>query len=252
MNILEIKNLYKTYSGNDGFTLTDINFNLEKGKLCAIVGESGCGKTTLFRLIAGLEHPDDGEIKIAEKVVSDISKMVPPQKRNVGMVFQDFALFPHLTVAENIGYSLKNNKKQKVKEILKTMRLENFDQYYPNELSTGQQQRVALARTLVTNPKLLLLDEPFSNLDALLKGALREELSAMIKPLGISVLFITHDLDDALAIADELVIMKDGRMLASGSVESISRDTKNEYVQSIFSNLKASANRVLEALSDNE
>lgn len=249
MNILEIKNLQKTYSGNQNFALGNFNFNLEKGKICAVVGESGCGKTTLFRLIAGLEHPDNGEIKIANQVVSNLSKIVTPQKRNVGMVFQDFALFPHLTVARNIGYSLPLNESEKIKDVLKTMDLEGFDQRFPHELSTGQQQRVALARTLVTNPQLLLLDEPFSNLDALLKNSLRRELSEMIKPLGISILFITHDLDDALAIADEVVIMKDGKLLESGSITMVSQHAKNEYVKSIFSNLKSSAEIIIHKLS---
>jgi iron(III) transport system ATP-binding protein len=250
MNILEIKNLNKTYEGNQNFALSEFNFNLEKGKICAVVGESGCVKTTLFRLIAGLENPDSGEIKIANQVVSNLLKIVVPQKRNVGMVFQDFALFPHLTVAQNIGFSLKSNEVGKIKDVLKTMKLESFDHRFPNELSTGQQQRVALARTLVTNPQLLLLDEPFSNLDALLKDSLRKELIAMIKPLGISVLFITHDLEDALAIADEVVIVKDGKLLESGSIAAVSQHAKNEYVKSIFSNLKSSAERIIHKLKD--
>lgn len=244
MKILEIENLSKTYDGKK-YALSNCSFSLQTGKICAVVGESGSGKSTLLRLIAGLEQPNGGNIKIKEKVVSDDSKIVLPQKRNIGLVFQDFALFPHMTVEQNITFGLKANKKETVKILLKLIKMEEYGKVYPNELSGGQEQRVAIARTLALNPELLLLDEPFSNLDAGLKSELRQEIRKIVKEVGTSMIFITHDLLDAIDIADEVIFLQDGIMLRHSSINDFSQNIENTEVEKIISDLKSNAERVL-------
>ena len=179
-NILEIEGLSKSYDGKKN-ALNDCNFSLEKGEICAIVGESGSGKTTLLRLIAGLERPTNGCIKINGQLVSSDSQITPPQKRQIGMVFQDYALFPHMTVKQNIGFGLKNPSNNEIHDLLNLIKMNSYADAYPSELSGGQEQRVAIARTLALKPNLLLLDEPFSNLDVGLKSDLRKEIQSIAK-----------------------------------------------------------------------
>ena len=179
-NVLEIEGLFKSYDGKK-YALKDCTFSLKKGEICSVVGESGSGKTTLLRLIAGLERPTNGCIKLNDKLVSSDSHITPPQKRQIGMVFQDYALFPHMTVEENIGFGLKNSNNEKISDLLNLIKMNSFGKAYPSELSGGQEQRVALARTLALNPNLLLLDEPFSNLDIGLKSELRLEIKRIVK-----------------------------------------------------------------------
>ncbi|BDS10356.1 ABC transporter ATP-binding protein [Aureispira anguillae] len=250
MDILSIKNLSKSYNWGKEYALKDVNFALKEGSICAIVGESGSGKTTLLRLIAGLERPNSGTIVVKGKEVSGMTKIVPPQKRNVGMVFQNFALFPHLTVAQNIAYGLKNKNTKKVDELLHIIELDGYGGRYPNELSGGQQQRVALARTLAVDPELLLLDEPFSSLDAELKSNLRQEVYRIVKQINISVLFITHDIQDAIAIADEIIFLKNGKIVEQGILQGLYKNTKNDYARAIFSNLVSTSKNVLAALDE--
>lgn len=242
--ILEIAGLSKSYDGKKN-ALSDCSFFLETGKICAVVGESGSGKSTLLRLIAGLERPNLGVIKIKGEIVSNDSQITPPQKRNVGLVFQDFALFPHLTVAQNIAYGLKENIKETVKRLLKMIKMEAYATQYPSALSGGQEQRVALARTLALNPELLLLDEPFSNLDAGLKSELRREIRQIVKEIGMSMMFITHDFFDAIDIADEIIFLKNGTILQHSSITDFSGNIRNEEVKRIISDLKANATRAL-------
>ena len=243
-NILEIKNLSKSYNGKI-YALKNCNFSVKKGKTCAIVGESGSGKTTLLRLISGLETPDNGSIVIDEKTVSNDNLISPPNKRKVGMVFQDYALFPHLTVEENIGFGIKENKKDTIQEMLSLIDMKSFSKSYPSELSGGQEQRVAIARTLALKPKLLLLDEPFSNLDLGLKSKLRKEITKISKQVGITLIFITHDIFDVIDIADQIVFLKNGILLQNASLKEFIKNPKGKEIHKMVSNLKTDIRQFL-------
>lgn len=246
-NILEVSQLSKSYDGQK-LVLSNCNFQLERGKICAIVGESGSGKSTLFRLIAGLERPDDGQIKIDEKIVSNDRIILAPQKRKVGFVFQNYALFPHLTVAQNIAFGLKKDKEKTVLRLLKLIKMEGYGKVYPSELSGGQEQRVAIARTLALTPSLLLLDEPFSNLDASLKSGLRQEIKLIVKKVGTSMMFITHDIIDALDIADELLLLKEGNIVEYTSITNLSQTIQNGELKKLLTELKHNTTRILNFL----
>lgn len=243
-SILEISKLSKSYDGKVK-VLSDFNFNMESGKICAIVGESGSGKSTLLRLIAGLERPEEGEIKIAQSIVSDNTKIVKPQLRNIGFVFQDFALFPHLTVEQNIAYGIKHNKSKTIDNLLKLVKMEGYNKSYPSQLSGGQEQRVALARTLAIEPKLLLLDEPFSSLDIGLRSELRKEIKGIVKKLNTSMIFITHDISDAIDIADEIIFLRNGKIVQHSPISELSKSTENKDISNIMSELKANMEGVL-------
>lgn len=245
MHILNIQNLSKSYDGKN-WALKDCSFQLEKGKICAVIGESGSGKSTLIRLIAGLEHPENGSIIINEKAMSTDHKIVPPQERNVGLVFQNFALFPHLTVEQNIAFGIKD--KEKITQMLQLIKMEDFRKRYPSELSGGQQQRVAIARTLALSPQLLLLDEPFSSLDSHLKADLRNEIKNIVNEIGVSMVFITHDILDALDIADEIIFLKEGKILQHTSTKNIFKDLKNIDIQNTLNGLKSSAEKILKMM----
>ena len=250
MKILEIENLSKSYESKLE-VVSNCSFSIESGNICAIVGESGSGKSTLFRLIAGLERPEKGSIKVKEKIVSNDKFIVAPKDRNVGLVFQDFSLFPHLTVRENIEFGLKKNKDEKVEKLLEIIKMENFPNRYPNELSGGQQQRVSLAQSLSMNPELLLLDEPFSSLDSQLKSKIRQELRDIIKKIGISSVFITHDIIDALEIADEIIFMDNGKIIKQCLIEDVFKEIKDEKIQNNMAELKRNAELILNALKKN-
>jgi len=212
MMFLEVSSLTFSYVGPEGpFVLENFDLSLSKGELAGLAGPSGQGKSTLLRLIAGFEKPLDGRIIIDGTMVNDaaVNLSLAPEKRTVGMVFQDYGLFPHLTVARNIGYGLhrfsKNDREKRLKEMLELVRLEDLPSRLPAELSGGQQQRVALARALAPAPKLLLLDEPMSNLDADLKEELRSELRDIILITQTTALFVSHDLADLTAVCDRII-----------------------------------------------
>ncbi|MEL6866061.1 MAG: ABC transporter ATP-binding protein [Bacteroidota bacterium] len=247
MNVLEVKDLSKSYDGQQ-YALSECSFSLAEGKILAIVGRSGSGKSTLLRLIAGLERPNQGSIVIKERVVSDDGYIAPPQERQVGLVMQEGALFPHLTVAQNIAFGLKEKKGAVVEALLKKIKMPDYAKRYPSELSGGEQQRVALARTLAMNPELLLLDEPFSSLDAGLKTNLRQEIHRIIKEIGKSMIFITHDIYDAIDIADEIIFLQDGRIIRHCPIEAIFEAIENEAIQKNMLQLKQSAERILSVI----
>lgn len=210
---IQIKDLRFCYKNNDP-VINKFNLTIEKGEIVSILGESGSGKSTILRLLSGLETPCNGSIIINNEVMADDQHFVLPEKRGIGFVFQDYALFPHMTVEENVQFGLKKlsrkEKKHRIHEVLELVNMSNFRKRYPHELSGGQQQRVALARTLAPNPKLLLLDEPFCNLDADLQIKIRNELKDIIKKSGVTSIFVTHDREDSRAIADRIITMRDG------------------------------------------
>jgi iron(III) transport system ATP-binding protein len=185
------------------------------GRVVALLGPSGCGKTTLLRCIAGLERPDGGQVRLDDRPLSGPGVLVPPERRRIGMVFQDGALFPHLTVAGNVGYGLRRQERAggRVEEALELVDLAGFGDRLPASLSGGQQQRVALARALVTRPSVLLLDEPFSNLDTILRVQIRGEVQRLLAGLGVTAVFVTHDQEEAFVVGDEVAVMLGGRVV---------------------------------------
>jgi iron(III) transport system ATP-binding protein len=195
---------------------------VEGGEFVALLGPSGCGKTTLLRLVAGFEKPDSGEVRLGDRVVADAGMWVEPERRRVGMVFQDYALFPHLTVAENVGFGLpRRERRSRVPIVLALVDLCGLGGRYPHELSGGQQQRVALARALAPNPQLVLLDEPWSNIDPHLRASMRNELAQILRSIGVTVVLVTHDREEAFSLADRIAIMRDGTVVQEGSPEEV-------------------------------
>ncbi|MET0561718.1 MAG: ABC transporter ATP-binding protein [Gaiellaceae bacterium] len=193
-----------------------------RGEIVALLGPSGCGKTTLLRLIAGFERPDDGSVTVDGRLVASPAAWIAPEARRVGMVFQDYALFPHLTVAGNIGFGLpRRTRASRVPELLEIVGLDGLGRRYPHELSGGQQQRVALARALAPSPELVLLDEPWSNVDPFLRETLRAEVAEIIRPLGVTVLLVTHDREEAFSLADRIALMRDGTVVQEGTAEEL-------------------------------
>lgn len=227
---VELKNINKSFKN---FKATDnVSFGIEKGKLIGLLGASGSGKTTILRMIAGLETPDSGDIIIDGKRVNDI----PAGKRGIGFVFQNYALFRHITVYDNIAFGLKINKtpkdeiKERVTELIKLIGLEGFENRYPHQLSGGQRQRVAFARALAPRPQLLLLDEPFAAIDAKVRKELRSWLREMIDKLGITSIFVTHDQDEAIEVADEIIITNNGKIEQMGTPTQIYKNPQTPYV----------------------
>jgi len=201
-----------------------VDLELHRGEIVALLGPSGCGKTTVLRVIAGFEHADGGSVAIGGRIVADAARgtHVAPQERRVGMVFQDYALFPHLDVAGNVGYALgRRPDRARVEEVLALVGLDGLGHRKPHELSGGQQQRVALARALAPSPAVVLLDEPFSNLDAALRAEVRGEVRRLLRAAGVSALLVTHDQDEALSLADRVAVMHDGRIQQVGTPEVV-------------------------------
>lgn len=237
--ILTIQNAIKTFNSGKVIALNDVSSSLEKGNILAIVGESGSGKTTLIRLITGLETLDQGTIILQGKTVASDTIFIAPEKRKVGMVFQDYALFPHLTVFENISYGISKlvTKKERVNEVLSLVGLEGLENRYPHELSGGQQQRIALARALAPSPELLILDEPFCNLDVILRVQLREDISKIIKKTNTTAIFVTHDIKDALAISDDILVLQNGKIVQSGKTTAVTANPNNTYVKLLLASV---------------
>lgn len=231
---VELKNINKYY-GN--FKASDnVSFGIEQGKLVALLGPSGSGKTTILRMIAGLEYPDEGDILIDGKVVNKI----PASKRGIGFVFQSYALFKYMTVFDNVAFGLEVQKvpkdeiKERVNELIELVGLKGLEKRYPNQLSGGQRQRVAFARALAPNPKLLLLDEPFAAIDAKIRQELRSWLKEMIEKLGITSIFVTHDQDEAIEVADQIIITNKGRIEQIGTPLEVYQNPQTAFTASFF------------------
>ena len=221
MSFVSVENLQKNYGSTAVFS--DINCDIHKGEFVTLLGPSGCGKSTLLRCIAGLTPVTSGRIFLDGKDLVPVS----PQKRGIGMVFQSYALFPNMNVEQNVAFGLRMQKvstdemKQRVAEVLKLVELNEFATRYPHQLSGGQCQRVALARSLVTRPRLLLLDEPLSALDARIRKHLREQIRAIQQELGLTTIFVTHDQEEALTMSDRIFLMNQGRIVQSGDAETL-------------------------------
>lgn len=238
-NYVELRNINKHFGSCKASD--QINIGIKKGKLAALLGPSGSGKTTILRMIAGLENPDSGEIIIDGRIVND----VPGSERGIGFVFQNYALFRYMTVYENIAFGLRVNKGNKadrnkidarVRELIRLIGFEGLENRYPNQLSGGQKQRVAFARALAPNPQLLLLDEPFAAIDAKVRQELRSWLRGMIDRLGITSIFVTHDQDEAIEVADEIIVTNEGRVEQAGTPMEIYKNPATPFMAQFIGN----------------
>jgi len=244
MAFLEIENLRKSYGAQT--VVQNFDLAVERGEFISFLGPSGCGKTTTLRMVAGFETPSAGAIRINDK---DVTRLRPNQ-RNVGMVFQSYALFPNMTVAGNVGFGLRVAKQPaaqisaRVEEMLKLIKLPTLGGRYPYQLSGGQQQRVALARALAIKPQVLLLDEPLSALDAKIRVALREEIRAVQRSLGITTIYVTHDQEEALSMSDRIVVMNEGRVEQIGTPFEIYNFPRTRFVASFVGTLNILRGRV--------
>ncbi|GAB4491953.1 MAG: ABC transporter ATP-binding protein [Anaerolineales bacterium] len=234
MKTLQIQNLTKQFSSATQPAVNNVSFALEDGEILALVGPSGCGKTTTLRLIAGLERPDSGRITINGVLAASESCFLPPEKRGVGLVFQDHALFPHLTVFENVAFGLQGRKRAEIQsivsEMLNLVNLQSLARRYPHALSGGERQRVALARALAPRPILVLMDEPFSSLDADMRLEMREQVRNILKSMRATVVFVTHDQEEALFMGDRLAVFQRGRIEQIGAPEEIFHTSATRFV----------------------
>ena len=230
--ILELKQLNKNF---DKPVLKDINLEIEQGQIISILGKSGSGKSTLLNVIAGFEKANSGSLHINGQIIFDKKKNTEPQDRNIGFVFQNYALFPHLTVEKNLLFGVKNKKnKTLVKELLEMVDLEGYEKKYPHELSGGEQQRISIARVLATDPDIILLDEPFSSVDTLLKTQIEKDLLAIIKKSRKTAIFVTHDPKEAMAISDKIAFLENSEIVQYDTPQNIYYQPKSNTVASFF------------------
>jgi len=228
---IELQNISKTYPGATVPAVNNINLAIKKGEILTLLGPSGCGKTTLLRIIAGFEKSDTGQLYLADQLVSSCDYWLPPERRSVGMVFQDYALFPHLNVKNNITFGYKGeDREERAREVLELVNLTGYEGRFPHELSGGQQQRVALARALNRKPVVVLLDEPFSNLDADLTMQMRVELQKILKEAGTTAIFVSHNQKDALSISDRIVVINEGVIQQIGTPREVYQYPDNIFV----------------------
>ncbi|GAA0371447.1 ABC transporter ATP-binding protein [Bacillus horti] len=236
--ILEVHQLQQKF--NQVYALRDVSFSMQEGEIICILGPSGCGKSTLLQQIAGIQQPYEGEIYMNQTLVANKKRSLPPEKRQINMVFQDYALWPHMSVYENIVYGLKRQKisakerEIRVNELVELLNLHGLLQRLPAHLSGGQQQRIGIARALATKPRLLLMDEPLSNLDIKLRMHMRNELSFLLRKLGVTVLYVTHDMYEAFALADRLMILKDGLIEQFATPKEVFETPKSPWVAQLL------------------
>ena len=236
INVSELNFKYNSYKETK--VLDNISFDVGKGEIACLLGPSGCGKTSTLRLIAGLETPNSGSITIAGGSVADDRTFLEPHKRGIGFLFQDFALFPHLTVQQNIGWGLinldKKDKVKRIKELLDQTSMVAHGDKYPHELSGGEQQRVSLARALAPRPTLLLLDEPFSSLDTNLRNDVRKETNQILRDTNTTAIIVTHDSEEAMLIADRIILMSEGKILQDGTPQELYNNPSNQFTAAFF------------------
>ena len=235
---IEIKNLHKSFG--DFIAVKNSNLVIENKEFFVLLGPSGCGKSTLLRLIAGLENPDSGTVSLFGSEISSPRRMLPPEKRRFGMVFQDFALFPHMSVRENVAFGLKMRKlnksviEKKTNEALSLVNLINEAERFPNQLSGGQQQRVALARAIIIKPSILLMDEPLGALDKNLRKEMQAQIKELHKNINVTVIYVTHDQEEALYLSDRIVLLDKGDIIQSGNSRDLYQKPKNKMVASFL------------------
>ena len=253
MAFIEIQNLFKRFK--DVVAINRIQLEIEKGEMLTMLGPSGCGKTTTLRCIAGLEKPEEGDIIIdGQPMLSQ--GFVPPSKRGIGMVFQNYAVWPHMKVLSNIVYGLKLQKipktemRERAHQVLELVGLAGLENRYPAQLSGGQQQRVALARALVTNPKVLLLDEPLSNLDAKLREELRFEIKSLVRRMGITAVYVTHDQAEAMVISDRIAVMESGNVVQIGNPQDIYKEPANRFVADFIGTMNFMSGEIVDILEN--
>ncbi|WP_374642145.1 ABC transporter ATP-binding protein [Tabrizicola sp.] len=235
---LEVTHLSRAFGGRR--VVDDVTLTVAAGQVTCLLGPSGCGKSTTLRIIAGVERTDQGEVRIDGRLVEGPGVHVPPEARSVGLMFQDFALFPHLTVAENVGFGLRADrarKAQRIGELLEKVDLSGFGQKHPHELSGGEQQRVALARALAPRPCVMLMDEPFSGLDNRLRDGIRDRTLELLKEEGTAVLLVTHEPDEAMRMADEIALMRQGRIVQKGAPYNVYNAPVDKAAAAFFSDI---------------
>ena len=236
---ITIRDLCKEFAGQNQPALKSLNLDIRPGEIMTLLGPSGCGKTTALRLVAGFTRPDQGEIRIGDRTVVSDTEWVPPEDRHIGMVFQDLALFPHLNIFENVAFGLKGRMpaeeiRSRVEDLLEKVDLHNKPTRYPHEISGGQQQRVALARALAPEPRVLLLDEPFSSLDAPMRKSMAQEVCEIIRNVGITALFVTHDQVEALTMSDRIAVMESGLVVQTGDPREVYNRPATRHVASFI------------------
>ena len=249
---LEIKDLHRAY---DGRAVVDgVSLQIMPGQVTCLLGPSGCGKSTTLRMIAGVEMQDSGTIHVDGKLICDTVFRIPPERRGIGLMFQDFALFPHLSVADNVGFGLKTGtkaqKRDRIKELLARVDLLRFVDGYPHQLSGGEQQRVALARALAPRPRIMLMDEPFSGLDNRLRDGIRDETLSILKEEDTAVLLVTHEPDEAMRMADEIALMRNGQIVMQGAPYNVYTRPVDRAAVAFFSDANVLRARVQGALAD--
>jgi iron(III) transport system ATP-binding protein len=238
MNILKAQQIGKRYKGATRWAVSNFSAVIRQGEIVALLGESGCGKTTILRLISGFETPDAGELYLHDKPVAGKNTFVEPGQRGVGIVFQDYGLFPHKTVEQNIRFGLFRKSEEEIRsrlrEVIELTGLEGLGKRYPHQLSGGQQQRVAVARAIAPNPAILLFDEPFSNIDSKRREQLRSEIRDILKKTGITAVFVTHDTRDVMAIADRVFLLREGVTIQEGTPAEVYQHPRNRYAAEFF------------------
>lgn len=234
-NLLSVSKIIKVYNQKKSPALDEVSFKCKQGETLAIIGSSGSGKTTLLRIIAGLDMPDSGKVILNDKSINDQNTFVSPEERDCSLVFQDYALFPNMTVRQNVSFG-KNalNNPKKIQELLELTKIDDLENRFPHEISGGQQQRVALVRALATSPSLLLMDEPLSHLDQELRENVRSELINLFRKTKMTVLFVSHDTEDAMAMADNIVVLNNGKVDQIGTPIEIYSSPVNQYVALLF------------------
>ena len=244
---LEVKNLYHQIDDNE--VIKNLSLSVQSGQVTCLLGPSGCGKSTTLRIIAGVERQQKGTIFLEGDIVSSQSIHTPPDKRRVGLMFQDFALFPHLNVSENVGFGIDDtdkNKKERINNLLERIGLGEFKKKFPHQLSGGEQQRVALARAIAPKPQLMLMDEPFSGLDLRLRDEIRDDTLGLLKEEGTAVLLVTHDPDEAMRMADEIALMRNGEIVQKGAPYNIYNTPVDKAAAAFFSDIN-----VIRGISNN-